>query len=104
MAMSSSEQRRNADRANALLSTGPATVEGKAQSSRNATQHGLLSRRLVLDDEDPSEFYILARELSQSLRLFGAAEAALVERIAITIWRQQRLVRAETAARAAGRH
>jgi hypothetical protein len=96
--MSTSEQRLNANRANALVSTGPVTIEGKVQASRNATRHGLLSGRLLLDDEDPSEFEDLAEDLGRSLSPIGMAEAALVERIAITIWRQRRLVRAETAA------
>lgn len=96
--MSSSEQRLGANRANAMLSTGPATMEGKGQASRNATRHGLLSARLLLNDEDPSEFAALAEDLGRSLSPIGMAEAALVERVAITIWRQRRLVRAETAA------
>lgn len=96
--MSTSEQRLSANRANALLSTGPISSEGKVRASRNATRHGLLSDRLLLDDEDPSEFEDLVDDLGGSLQPVGVAETALVERIAITIWRQRRLVRAETAA------
>jgi hypothetical protein len=101
--MSTTEQRLAANRANAQRSSGPTTVEGKAIASRNATQHGLLSARLLLDDEDLSEFEELTDDLCHSLRPVGMAEAALVERIAITIWRQRRLVRAETAAIALAR-
>lgn len=96
--MSTSEQRLNANRANALFSTGPSTADGIAIASKNATRHGLRSGRLLLEDEDPEEFQALADDLCLSLRPVGVAEAALVERIAITIWRQRRLVRAETAA------
>lgn len=95
--MSTTEQRRAANRANARLSTGPATVEGKAVACRNATRHGLLSSRLLLDDEDPEEFQILLGELAGSLNPFGAVEEALVERIAVSLWRQRRIVAAETA-------
>ncbi len=95
--MSTTEQRLAANRANAQLSTGPATAEGKAVASLNATRHGLLSARMFLDDEDPAEFLALCADLSHSLNPVGAMEAALVERIAITLWRQRRLVQAETA-------
>ncbi|MGE0766242.1 MAG: hypothetical protein AB7L90_07230 [Hyphomicrobiaceae bacterium] len=96
--MSTTEQRLAANRANAQRSAGPTTAEGKAMASRNATRHGLLSGRLLLEDEDRSEFEELTDDLCHSLRPVGIAEAALVERIATTIWRQRRLVRAETAA------
>lgn len=96
--MSTSEQRVRANRANATFSTGPATTEGKDIASQNAKRHGLLSSRLILDDEDSSEFEELTDDLCESLRPGGIAEVALVERIAITIWRQRRLVRSETAA------
>jgi len=96
--MSTTEQRIAVNRANASLSTGPVTADGKAVASRNATRHGLLSGRPTLADEDPREFEDLIEDLCGSLRPVGMAEAALVERIAVTIWRQRRLVRAETAA------
>ena len=96
--MSSSEQRRAANRANAVRSTGPATTKGKAVACRNATRHGLLSTRLLLDDEDPAEFGSLLLDLQSTLAPLGSAELLLVERIAIALWRQRRLVAAESAA------
>jgi hypothetical protein len=95
--MSSSAQRLAANRANARSSTGPITERGKSIAARNATQHGSLSTRLLLDDEDATEFQHLLGELMGSLRPADAVERLLVERIAVTVWRQQRLVRAETA-------
>lgn len=95
--MGTTEQRLAANRTNAQLSTGPSTAEGKAAASKNAMRHGLLSRKLLLDDEDPEEFAALAADLVRSLGPVGIAEAMLVERIAVTIWRQRRLVQAETA-------
>ena len=95
--MSSSEQRRTVNRANALKSTGPTTDTGRATSSRNAERHGLLSSRLFVEDEEPAEFAALQLELQSALAPVGAAELAIVERIAISLWRQRRLVSAETA-------
>lgn len=95
--MSTSEQRLAANRANALKSTGPKTKNGKAVACLNATQHGLLSARLFLDDEEPAEFQRLLADLDSTLNPIGAIELTLVERIAVTIWRQRRLVTAESA-------
>src|SRR5258706_13384109 len=98
--MSRTERRLVANRANALLSAGPATTQGKAIASHNATRHGLLSQRLILEDESPEEFGDLVSELQRALVPVGAVELALVERIAIGLWRQRRLVAAEAAATA----
>ena len=95
--MSSTERRLAANRANAQHSTGPVTIAGTAISSRNATRHGLLSAKLFLDDEKPEDFDILLDDLVRSLTPTGALEMTLVERIAVTLWRQRRLVHAETA-------
>jgi hypothetical protein len=95
--MSTSEQRLAANRVNALGSTGPVTLEGKRASSQNAIRHGLLSSKLLLDDEEPGEFQELFSHLCHSLGPVGAIEELLAERIAVAIWRQMRLVRSETA-------
>jgi len=88
---------------NAAHSTGPKTLQGKAKASSNATKHGVLSTRLFLDGESPEEFHLLLDGLQMSLRPAGSLELVLVERIAVTLWRQRRLVRAETAAIELGR-
>jgi len=42
---------------NGSHSVGPATVDGKARSARNAVRHGLSGRTFfLLPDEDPEEF------------------------------------------------
>ena len=47
-----SEKQAEANRRNALNSTGPKTPEGKAAVSHNALRHGLLSRDILLPGED----------------------------------------------------
>lgn len=96
--MSVSEQQLTANRTNSLKSTGPKTSGGKAIVSANAMRHTILSDRLLVDGEKPAEFRALMQELSMALDPVGIVEAVLVERIAVSIWRQRRLVRAETAA------
>jgi uncharacterized protein YgfB (UPF0149 family) len=92
-----SDRRQLANRTNASKSTGPITANGKTTASANAMRHGILSGRLCLENEDPAEFQQLQFDLHASLGPVGTIECALVERIAIAIWRQRRLVAAETA-------
>jgi hypothetical protein len=66
--------------------------------STNATKHSILSDRLIIDGEKTADYAKLLQELGTALNPVGLVEAALVERIAISMWRQRRLVRAEAAA------
>lgn len=93
-----SERTQASNRRNAARSTGPKSAEGKSSSSRNALRHGILGSGLLLGDEDPAEYDTLFQSLVQDLRPQGALELIHVERIATAIWRQRRLIRAETAA------
>ncbi len=87
----------SANRENARLSTGPKSDEGKRVVSANRISHGILSSRLLLEDERAEEFQALFNDLQLQLRPVGALELSLVEKIAVTLWRQRRLVKAETA-------
>jgi hypothetical protein len=95
--MNSSEPRKKANRQNALKSTGPRSMAGKLASSANATQHGILSRHLILPGESRAEFDALLQQLMAEQQPVGTLEQALVERMAVALWRQRRLVAAETA-------
>lgn len=92
-----SERKAKANKENAQLSTGPRSAAGKASSSQNALQHGLLSRKLLLPHESADEFNALMGQLQNELNPVGTLELAMVERIAIAYWRQRRLVAAESA-------
>src|ERR1035438_5174370 len=50
--MSASPARKSANTANAQLSTGPRTPEGKSRSAQNASKHGLTAADLVIGPED----------------------------------------------------
>jgi len=92
-----------ANQNNAKKSTGPVTVQGKQTVSNNALKHGVFSKSLILSDEDPTEYKSLLNQLLLELHPSGLLEQTLVERIALTLWRQRRLVRAETANIESGR-
>ena len=86
-----------ANRDNAKKSTGPRTEPGKKRSRKNAIRHGLFSEHLFVDSNEHQMFEALLCELKQELDPVGPIEAALVERIAIGLWRQRRLNTAEGA-------
>ena len=92
-----------ANQNNAKKSTGPVTVQGKQTVANNALKHGVFSKSLILADEDPDEYKSLLDQLLLELHPSGLLEQTLVERIALNLWRQRRLVRAETANIESGR-
>jgi len=90
-----SERQRAANRRNAQLSTGPRTPEGRAISSRNSQQHGVLSQRVTTDVEK-NEIY--ERMLNSFMAEYGPrseTEILLVERLANLFWRERRLIQTE---------
>jgi hypothetical protein len=92
-----SQRKLAANRANAQLSTGPRTPEGKARSGRNALKHGLLSSQILLEHEDPDKLAALKEGLYSDMRPVGALEETLVEKIVACAWLQRRTLRAERA-------
>ena len=91
------EKKTVSNRKNAQKSTGPKTAAGKAVVSQNARTHGLLSRNLIVEGESQEEFSELLGLLVDEFQPVGLVEQALVERVGIALWRQRRLVRAESA-------
>ena len=85
-----------ANRRNALLSTGPKTIDGKKASSKNAIRHGLLSENIVLLDEDREEFDRFRDDLASQLAPEGQLEALLAERVIVCAWRLRRVYRFES--------
>ncbi len=86
-----------ANQLNALRATGPRTAAGKAVSSANARKHGILSRQLIIEGESAEDFGALLEALLADEVPVGTLECALVERLAIGLWRQRRAVTAESA-------
>lgn len=95
--MTASAAQISANQANAQKSTGPITDAGKNIIATNAVKHGLFSKNLILADEDPFEYRSLLEQLRAELKPSGILEQTLTERIAVSLWRQKRLLRSETA-------
>ena len=88
-----------ANRRNALKSTGPKTPRGKDRSRRNTLKHGLFAKDLFTDfivqKENPAEFQELVDQLLREYKPMGKAEELEVERIALCWWRLKRAWRYE---------
>jgi hypothetical protein len=84
-----------ANRRNALKSTGPKTPKGKALVARNPIKHGLLSKEVLLRGEDETALVELGKRLRHQLAPVGELELLLVDRIIAAAWRLMRILRIE---------
>jgi hypothetical protein len=90
-----SDKQIEANRRNARKSTGPKSPEGKDRASNNSMSHGILSREVVLPDEDEATFEELRGRLWAELKPVGELESLLVDKIIAAHWRLRRLGRVE---------
>jgi hypothetical protein len=93
----SSQRRIQASRINGAKSRGPITAQGKANSSRNATAHGLLSKTIVMEGESAPLFAALLATMREEMQPQTSMEESLVENMAACRWRQRRILSMETA-------
>jgi len=81
----------SANRANALLSTGPRTAQGKRRSSLNAIRHGLTAQAVVMPSEDVAAYQNLVASYFADLQPKGAVERQFVQTLVDTAWRMNRI-------------
>jgi hypothetical protein len=96
-------QRLAANRANAQLSTGPTTSEGKAKSSLNAVRTGLTGRTVLLATEDAEAYEAHLERFRREWQPMGDRETELVQSLADTQWRLDRIPNLEAGLFALGR-
>ena len=95
--MSTSPERIAANAANAQLSTGPRTEEGKARSSQNARTHGLTARDLAVAPEERQEFDQMLQDFQASVQPYDAVQQTLFDEMVAAAWNLRRIRRMETA-------
>ena len=96
-----SQRQLEANRRNALKSTGPKTAEGKATVARNALKHGLCAGLRVLPGlEQQEQWDGHVTHTWAAFRPVGYIEEMLAERIALLLWRLGRVARFEREAAA----
>jgi hypothetical protein len=96
--MPASEARILANQANAKLSTGPKTPEGKAISRANALKHGLTGAGIVLPNEDAAEVERKLAAYQEEMKPTSEPGRDLARRAAVCSVRMDRSVSRETAA------
>jgi hypothetical protein len=89
------DKQADANRRNALKSTGPKTPKGKDAVRLNALKHGLLSQEVLLPGEDEAVLKELGERVRTELQPAGELEDLFVEQILAAIWRLRRLRRVE---------
>jgi hypothetical protein len=92
-----------ANRANAQLSTGPRTEAGKAKSSLNAVKTGLTGRTVLLPSEEAALYEAHIARFRDEFQPVGDRETTLVQNLADTQWRLDRIPSLETGLFALGR-
>lgn len=80
-----------ANRRNALRSTGPKTPQGKAAVRLNALRYGLRARSLLLPGENAAEYHRLCADLEAEWNPQTRTEQLLVEQMVVAQWKLARL-------------
>ncbi|QOY89188.1 hypothetical protein [Paludibaculum fermentans] len=86
-----------ANQANAQLSTGPVTVQGKARSAQNARRHGLTARSPHISEDDCAEFAALEARLLRETHPKSCLEEEVFHRILAHTWNLRRIETFESA-------
>src|SRR5215467_10679142 len=86
-----------ANRLNALKSTGPRTNEGKQRSRCNAIRHGLTAETVIADVEDREDYEAFETAVASCYEAESAIERELVLRLASVLWLLRRAIGIETA-------
>jgi flavin-binding protein dodecin len=85
-----------ANRRNALRSTGPKTEEGKRRSRFNAVRHGLTAETVVGSLEDAEDYKAFEASIISDYCAETAVARELVLRLASLLWRLRRATAIET--------
>jgi hypothetical protein len=85
-----------ANRRNALKSTGPRTQDGKMNSRQNAVRHGLTAETVVVPIEDAEDYNSFEAAIVLDYDAQSAVERELVLRLASLLWRLRRATAIET--------
>ncbi|MBM3752426.1 MAG: hypothetical protein FJW38_00410 [Acidobacteria bacterium] len=80
-----------ANKANALLSTGPKTPEGKAKSARNNTRHGLTFGFLYVEPAEEDAFCEFEANLREELNPEGPIEEEAFLQFRDAAWRLEKI-------------
>jgi hypothetical protein len=99
----SSQAQMAANQANAQLSTGPKTADGKAKISLNAVKTGLTGRTVLLTGDDANAYRAHIARYQEKFSPVNTDESSLTQSLADTEWRLLRIPSLEMGIYAIGR-
>jgi hypothetical protein len=79
-----------ANRRNAKKSTGPRTLQGKAESRLNALQTGIYAESMIIQGEDPAALEALTEDYIRQYRPANATERGLMDILVDCEWKLRR--------------
>lgn len=85
-----------ANRHNAIKSTGPRTTEGKRRCRQNAIKHGLTAETVIAAFEGAPDYTSFEASITSDYRSDTTTEQLLVARLASVLWRLRRSTSIET--------
>src|SRR3954467_6175357 len=85
-----------ANRRNALRSTGPTSPGGKQRSRCNAVRHGLTAETVIRALEDAQDYQAFEAAVTADYDAHTAVERELILRLASLLWRLRRATAIET--------
>jgi hypothetical protein len=85
-----------ANRQNALKSSGPRTAQGKQRSRQNAVRHGLTAETVITALENTADYQAFEQSVAADYHPRSSIERELVSRLASVLWRLRRSTRIET--------
>ena len=85
-----------ANRQNSLQSTGPKSLEGKTRASLNAVKTGLTGNTVLLPSDNATQYELHLHRFTTQFKPLGDRENELVQSLANTQWRINRIPSLET--------
>ena len=76
-----SNKKLEANRRNALKSSGPKSIEGKMQVSQNALRHGLNAEKFIVIGENLKELETFRDRMISALKPAGIEQEVIAEKI-----------------------
>lgn len=91
-----SEKQIEANRMNALKSTGPRSIEGKEKSAQNALKFGFTDKKFIIPDEERKDFDEYHQKMIDVLKPNTILTEEMVLNISMAFWKSRRYANLES--------
>ena len=91
-----SDKQIEANRMNALKSTGPKSIEGKEKSAQNALKFGFTAKKFIIPDEERKDFDEYHQKMIDVLKPDTILTEELVLNISMAFWKSRRYANLES--------